>query len=229
MSYSQTGELTPSPAAAAAAAKESSMVPEKILESVTETLSYTEEVRNGLLQLFAVTGEDPDLLEELPPLIRARVYLLLAKTVTTLLSVQMRCTGIDPDEHPISKEFDRLRLCGEKLGKFQDWDKAPLKPSTRINTRAAARVIGHSLPQLTAEQKEGLRDISKGNEDRMIKLSADKRVRKKRKQSLNGPQVKKAAEEFLQKAAKELLGGNSEGGVRGPLRNLGDQEMHDDE
>lgn len=62
------------------------MVPENILESVTETLAYAEEVRTALLQFFAVAGDDPDALAELPPLLQARAYLVLSKTTTSLLS-----------------------------------------------------------------------------------------------------------------------------------------------
>ncbi|KAJ4792019.1 Nuclear nucleic acid-binding protein C1D [Rhynchospora pubera] len=212
--------------------KKSSMVPENILESMTETLAYAEEVRTALLQLFAVAGDDPDMLAELPPLLQARVYLVLAKTATSLLSVQLRCTGVDPDDHPISKEFDRLSLCGERLGRYKDWDKAPLRPSTKINKRGAARVISHALPQLTAEQRESLRDISRGNEARMVSFT-DKRARKKRKHQGGGSSssgfqsVRQAAEEFLQKAAKELVMCTDPDGPRGPLRNLADMEEHE--
>lgn len=62
------------------------IVPENILESVTETLAYAEEVRAALLQFLAIAGDDPDTLAELPPLLQARAYLVLAKTATTLLS-----------------------------------------------------------------------------------------------------------------------------------------------
>lgn len=66
--------------------QKSSMVPENILESVTETLAYAEEVRTALLQFFAVAGDDPDALAELPPLLQARAYLVLSKAATSLLS-----------------------------------------------------------------------------------------------------------------------------------------------
>jgi hypothetical protein len=62
------------------------MVPENILASVTETLAYAEEVRAALLQFLSIAGDDPHTLSELPPLLQARAYLMLAKTTTSLLS-----------------------------------------------------------------------------------------------------------------------------------------------
>jgi CMP-N-acetylneuraminic acid synthetase len=73
-----------------------------------------------------------------------------------------------------------------------------------------------------------LRDISRGNEAR-IRSFADNRARKKRRQhgsgtsSLREKSVRQAAEEFLQKAAKELVL-STDPDVRGPLRNLSDGE-----
>jgi hypothetical protein len=66
--------------------QKSLMVPENILASVTETLAYAEEVGAALLHFLAIAGDEPDKLAELPPLLQARAYLVLAKISTSLLS-----------------------------------------------------------------------------------------------------------------------------------------------
>lgn len=65
------------------------------------------------------------------------------------------------------------------------------------------------------EQRKRMRVISKGEEGRM--KYSDRNIQKKRKTPLHDMKsVREAAEEFLEKAARELLGENN-GGVKGPL------------
>ncbi|XP_073004548.1 uncharacterized protein [Typha latifolia] len=196
-----------------------SLIPIATMESLKETLTYAEDLRSNLLQ-FLSTAE-PEALAEMPPLHRARAFLALSKAATALFSARLRCNGIDPDEHPIRKELDRLSLYEEKLERFDHWSKAPLRPSTTLNSQAAARFIGHSLPDLTPEQKKGMRDLSRADGVRS-------RAQKKRKHQLpEKPSVRMAAQEFLEKAARELLS-SSNSGVKGPLQNISDDEDEDE-
>ncbi|ONK66850.1 uncharacterized protein A4U43_C06F12680, partial [Asparagus officinalis] len=79
---------------------------------------------------------------------------------------------------------------------------APLRPSTTINRQAATRFIEHSLPDLTPGQRHSMREISRQEDTR-------NRFNNKRKHSPSEKQsVRDAAQEFLEKAARELLGSN---------------------
>ncbi|CAL5002934.1 unnamed protein product [Urochloa decumbens] len=138
---------------AATSADAASAVPPSAVSAAEDMLAAAESVGDHLSQLLAAAGEDPDAVAELPPLLRARAFLAVAQAATSLFAVRLRCSGIDPDEHPIKKEFERLNLCQEKLNRFDDWEKAPLRPTTTLNTQAAARFIGHSLSHLTSEEK----------------------------------------------------------------------------
>lgn len=64
---------------------------------------------------------------------------------------------------------------------------------------------------LAADQRQSMRDISRREGPRNISVQ-----RKRKHQSPETPSVQAAAKEFLEKAARELLG-NSKGGVKGPL------------
>ncbi|KAG6474666.1 nuclear nucleic acid-binding protein C1D-like [Zingiber officinale] len=196
---------------------ESAVVPRASLDAVGDTLAAVDELQSHLRQALALA--DPDVLAELPPLHRARAFLVLARAASTLVQVRLRCDGIRSDQHPIEKELDRLTLYQEKLGRYDDWSNAPLRPSARLNSQAATRFIGHSLPDLTPEQRKNLQDLSRGNFVRRPPYHN----RAKKKHKPNKQSARAAAQEFLEKAARELLFA-CEPGVKGPLQVTADQD-----
>ncbi|KAK9100177.1 hypothetical protein Scep_023607 [Stephania cephalantha] len=194
--------------------EENSVIPESVIEAAKRTSSHVEELRTHFTDFL--TMADAELLAEMPPLERAQSLFALAKAVSTLVTLRLRCHGVHPDEHPINTELERLSLYQEKLDRAVDLSKAPLKPSTTLNYKAATRFIEHSLPDLTKEQKQSMREISRGNGKN--RLSDRENGKKKRKYQSKGRQsIQAAAEEFLKKAAKELFGNNN-GDIKGPLR-----------
>ncbi|CAL5011556.1 unnamed protein product [Urochloa decumbens] len=202
---------------AATSADAASAVPPSAVSAAEDMLAAAESVGDHLSQLLAAAREDPDAVAELPPLLRARTFLAVAQAATSLFAVRLRCSGIDPDEHPIKKEFERLSLCQEKLNRFDDWEKAPLRPTTTLNTQAAARFIGHSLSHLTSDQKRSMQAISRGERKGW---SGQKR---KPEPLPEKKSVRAAAEEFLAKATQELIG-NSDNRVKGPVIVLSDED-----
>lgn len=203
----------------------SAAVPESVMDSVKRTLVNVEEVRTQCLDFLSLS--DPEVLAELPPLQRAESLLLLAKATTTLFAVRLRCNGVDPDEHPVKSELERLSLYQDKLERFLDLSKAPVRPSTTLNFQAATRFIEHSLPDLTPEQRQSMRNISKG-EGKKIKY-VETNVQKKRKYpSTEKKSVQTAAQEFLEKATWELLGDNNDG-FKGPLRAETSEDEEEDQ
>lgn len=192
----------------------SSVVPESAVEAVTRTLANVEQVQSHLLEFLSL-AEDPDVLAQMPPLQRAQCLFALAKATTLLFSLKLRCSGIHPDEHPAKTELERLSLYQDKLERFVDLSKAPLRPSATLNSQAATRFIEHSLPDLTPEQRKNMRDISKGEGPR--KHSETNTWKRRKFQSSEKPSVQKAAQEFLEKAARELFGGNTNG-FKGPVK-----------
>ncbi|GKV03148.1 hypothetical protein SLE2022_034270 [Rubroshorea leprosula] len=195
---------------------QSSIIPESVMDSVKNTLVNAEQVRTHLLQILSLA--EPDVLALMPPLQRAQSLFLLSKATTTLFTLRLRCSGVDPDDHAVKSELERLSLYQDKLKRFIDWSKAPLWRSTTLNSQAATRFIEHSLPDLTPAQRQGMRDISRGQGPK-IKYT-ERSVQKKRKHRSSEKQsqsVQAAAKEFLEKAARELFGDN-DGGFKGPLQ-----------
>ncbi|KAL2897628.1 Nuclear nucleic acid-binding protein C1D [Bienertia sinuspersici] len=190
------------------------IVPKNIMDGVKKTLANIDELQSNFDDFISLVS-DPEVLAQLPPLERAQSLLLLSKLTAVLLSVKLRCSGVYPEHHPIKGELERLGRYQEKLECFVEVSKAPLQPSVTVNTKAAARFIGHSLPDLTPEQRKRMRAVSKGEEGKM--KYSERNFPKKRKTPLSDMKsVREAAEEFLEKAARELLGENN-GGVKGPL------------
>ncbi|KAL7001788.1 hypothetical protein U1Q18_002936 [Sarracenia purpurea var. burkii] len=193
---------------------ESRAVPESVMEAVKRTSNNIEDLRTHFLHFLSLC--DSEVLGEMPPLQRAKSLLLLAKATTTLFTVRMRCHGVHPDDHVVNSEIERLSLYQDKLERFIDLSKAPLRPSTTLNYQAATRFIEHSLPDLSTEQRQSMRNISKGEVSKIKYL--ERSVHKKRKyQSAEKISVRTAAQEFLEKAARELLGDNNRG-FKGPVQ-----------
>ncbi|XP_014499869.1 nuclear nucleic acid-binding protein C1D [Vigna radiata var. radiata] len=194
-------------------ASESGAVPEPVMDAANATLSNLQLLRTHFNDFLSLS--EPQTLSQMPPLQRAHVLFILAKITSTLLELNLRCSGVHPDDHPIKSELDRMNLYEDKLERMVDLSKAPLRPSTTLNYQAATRFIEHSLPDLTSEQRENMRNISRGER---TKTNLPGRAGQKRKyQSSEKQSVKAAAKDFLEKAARELLGDTS-GGIKGPLQ-----------
>ncbi|CAL5204952.1 unnamed protein product [Lathyrus oleraceus] len=203
---------------------ESIAVPESVMDSVNTTLSNLHELRSHFEQFLPLMN--PQILSQIPPLQRAHSLFLLSKITSTLLALKLRCTGVQPDNHSVKSEFDRLDIYQDKLERLLDLNKAPLRPSTTLNYRAATRFIEHSLPDLTPEQRQKMRNLSRGEGQK--RKHGERAGQKRKYQSSERPSVQTAAKEFLEKATRELLGGNN-GGIKGPLQIDNMSEDDDDQ
>ncbi|KAL1290976.1 hypothetical protein HN51_059529 [Arachis hypogaea] len=206
----------------AASESASGAVPESVIDSVNETLSNLQELKQHFQQ-FMPLFSDPQVLSQMPPLHRAHSFFLLSQITSNLLALNLRCSGVHPDDHPIKSELDRVNLYQDKLERLLDLMQAPLRPSTTLNYQAATRFIEHSLPDLTQEQRQNMRSISRG--ERRQGCAGQKR----KYQSSEKQSVQNATKEFLEKAALELFGNNPDS-IKGPLRfDMSDDDSHDDD
>ncbi|TXG62275.1 hypothetical protein EZV62_013638 [Acer yangbiense] len=190
-------------------------VPESVMDAVKKTLYNVEQVKTHLNEFLSQA--DPETLAAMPPLERARAHFLIAKATTVLYSVNLRCNGIHPDDHPVKSELERIMTYQEKLQRLTDSTKEPSRPSTTLNYQAATRFIEHSLPHLTTGQRKSMRDISRGEGTR-IKYIEQSGHKKRKYPSSEMKTVQVAAKEFLEKASRELLGDVAQGGFQGPIQ-----------
>ncbi|KAI0511853.1 hypothetical protein KFK09_012487 [Dendrobium nobile] len=202
------------------------VIPVTVLDSLRESLSCVDELKGNIERFLRLA--EPDVLAELTPLQRARAFLFIATSASALFSVRLRCSGIRTDEHPIRTELERLGLHEDKLRKYNDWNKAPLRPSLKLNPQAATRFIERSLPDLAPEQRKSLHGISRGKGDRTTSFMTSRAKKKTKYQSTEKPSVRAAAQEFLEKAARELFGSNDLS-VKGPLQHLNSDNEYNEQ
>ncbi|KAD6453830.1 hypothetical protein R6Q59_015618 [Mikania micrantha] len=189
-------------------------VPESVMESVIRTSNNFKEFQTQFADFLPLC--DPETLSELDPIQRAQSLILLAKATTALFALKLRCNGVDPYDHPVRSELDRLSLYQEKLDKCINLSNEPLRPSTTLNYQAATRFIEHSLPDLTPDQRKNMREISRL--EGINRRRSDGNASKKRKYlTSKKTSVKTAAQEFLEKATRELLGDDGSS-FKGPLK-----------
>lgn len=188
------------------------LIPESVIEAANKTLTNTEQLKSHIQQFISISS-DPDVFSQMEPLQRAQSLFFLAKASTTLFALRLKCNGVDINEHRVKTELERLSLYQEKLERAVNLSKAPLKPSATLNYQAATRFIEHSLPDLTNEQRQSMRDISRGG----VRSKEHRNAKKKRKVQTERVSVRAAAQEFLEKATQELFGANK-GDMKGPLR-----------
>lgn len=65
-----------------------------------------------------------------------------------------------------------------------------------------------------------MRNISRGEGKKAKYLETNAKKKRKLQSGTEKTSAKTAAKEFLEKAAQELLGGDNNGGFKGPLRNV---------
>ncbi|XP_013596802.1 PREDICTED: uncharacterized protein LOC106304970 isoform X2 [Brassica oleracea var. oleracea] len=201
------GEGSSSAAPAAAG-----VVPKSAMEAVKQALAHLEELKPQLEEMLSLA--QPEVLAQMQPLKRAKVTYMLAEATTTIFNLRLRCTGVNPDDHRVKSEIERLDVYKDKFQRCMDRSKEPLRPTTVLNRQAATRFIEHSLPDLSSAQRQNIRDLSKGEKSRM--RYSETSAKKRKYQSNEKQSVRSAAKEFLEKAAREL-NGNNENGLKGPL------------
>ncbi|KAF3565749.1 hypothetical protein DY000_02011336 [Brassica cretica] len=191
------------------------VVPESAMEAVKQTLSHLEELKPQLEQMMMTSLAKPEALSQMQPLQRAKTMYFLAEATTTIFTLRLRCAGVNPDDHRVKSEIERLNVYRDKLQRCMDRSKEPLRQTTVLNRQAATRFIERSLPDLTSAQKQNIRDLSIGEQSSMTYSATT--AKKRKCQSDEKQSVQSAAKEFLEKAARELNNGDNEDGLNGPL------------
>ncbi|KAJ4871964.1 Sas10/Utp3/C1D family [Raphanus sativus] len=152
------------------------VVPESAMEAVKQTLAQLQELKPQLEKMMSLAK--PEALDQMQPLQRAKTMYLLAEATTTMFTLRLRCSGVNPDDHRVKSEIERLNVYREKLQQCMDRSKEPLRPTTVLNRQAATRFIEHSLPDLSSAQKQNIIDLSKGEKSRMTYSETTAKKRK---------------------------------------------------
>ncbi|KAJ3336605.1 hypothetical protein HDU93_002528 [Gonapodya sp. JEL0774] len=107
-----------------------------------------------------LTSPLQDTLANLQPLDRAKLNISIASAIDTLVFIYLRTQGINPKEHPVIKELERIKLYVGKVKAVEGTDKA----TWRLDKEAANRFIRAGLPSKATLDKTTA-DIASGAED----------------------------------------------------------------
>ncbi|XP_018422445.1 PREDICTED: nuclear nucleic acid-binding protein C1D [Nanorana parkeri] len=97
-----------------------------------------------------------ELLQKLDPVEQAKLDLVSAYTLNSLFWVYLVTQGINPKEHPVKDELERIRSYMNRVKEITDRKKA-----ARLDKGAAQRFIKHALCDLTPEEDSPAKKKSK--------------------------------------------------------------------
>ncbi|KAH6630295.1 Sas10/Utp3/C1D family-domain-containing protein [Chaetomium sp. MPI-SDFR-AT-0129] len=106
------------------------------LDQLEEQLKAAEEALAPLL------GDIDDISSKLPLLDKAKLNVLVAYTLESLLFSALRLNGVDAKNHPVFTELSRVKQYMDKIEKLEN---PPAERENSLNTEAAARFLKSDL------------------------------------------------------------------------------------
>ncbi|KAG8443904.1 hypothetical protein GDO86_009198 [Hymenochirus boettgeri] len=88
-----------------------------------------------------------ELLQKIEPLEQAKLDLVSAYTLNSLFWVYLTTQGVNPKEHPVKDELERIRSYMNRVKEITDRKKA-----AKLDKGAARRFIKHALCDPTSEE-----------------------------------------------------------------------------
>ncbi|NXY69508.1 C1D protein, partial [Glareola pratincola] len=98
-----------------------------------------------------------DLLQKLEPLEQAKMDLVSVYTLNSMFWVYLATQGINPKEHPVKQELERIRTYMNKAKEIADKKKA-----SKLDKGAASRFVRNALWEPNAENENTSKTPAKG-------------------------------------------------------------------
>ena len=152
---------------------ESLSLPEDVKSQLERFEAAVSSVETGLAPILALDRRELE--AALTPLERAKVHVSMANAVSTLFSMYLKAVGLDPADHAVKRELERVALYRTKLDKATAAERRAAGKAARsaVDAAAAGRMVEHALG---AGRDEG---ASEGEEE-------PKRTERKRKSEAGG-------------------------------------------
>ncbi|XP_078505528.1 nuclear nucleic acid-binding protein C1D [Lissotriton helveticus] len=87
-----------------------------------------------------------ELLQKLDPLDQAKLDLVSSYSLNSLFWIYLVTQGVNPKEHPVKQELERIRNCMNRVKEITDKKKA-----AKLDKAAAARILKHALWEPTPD------------------------------------------------------------------------------
>ena len=133
---------------------ESLSLPEDVKSQLERFEAAVSSVETGLAPILALDRRELE--AALTPLERAKVHVSMANAVSTLFSMYLKAVGLDPADHAVKRELERVALYRTKLDKATAAERrAPrgFAGAGRMVERALG--TGRDEPNGTSEGEEG--------------------------------------------------------------------------
>uniref|UniRef100_A0A7S1X4P4 Nuclear nucleic acid-binding protein C1D n=1 Tax=Tetraselmis chuii TaxID=63592 RepID=A0A7S1X4P4_9CHLO len=150
-------------------------IPEELQRQLSKFESTICNFENALKPFLGVTRKDMDQLDSLEAV---QVQLGLAQSVHALFKMYLLSVGINPADHPVNHEAERLAQYSKRVAAATAAKElAGSKRSLALNIGAANRFIEHAIPELSQEQKQKLREVGRATQEEDVgaKVSTGKR------------------------------------------------------
>ncbi|KAL4238979.1 DNA-binding protein c1d [Mactra antiquata] len=116
-----------------------------------------------------------ELNSELSPLDKAKLDLVAAYSINSLFWMYLNVCGVNPKDHGIKQELDRIRSYMNRVKEIQDKEKAP-----KLDVQASKRFVKSALWQSAQKQDNEKADRDEA-EDSSSKESQNKKGKKRSK------------------------------------------------
>eukprot|EP00188_Purpureofilum_apyrenoidigerum_P002491 Plantae.Rhodophyta-Purpureofilum_apyrenoidigerum.ctg25518.p1 GENE.Plantae.Rhodophyta-Purpureofilum_apyrenoidigerum.ctg25518~~Plantae.Rhodophyta-Purpureofilum_apyrenoidigerum.ctg25518.p1 ORF type:complete len:174 (-),score=41.44 Plantae.Rhodophyta-Purpureofilum_apyrenoidigerum.ctg25518:406-900(-) len=142
------------------------------LEKFEDVLGDVDAALKPVLEVF----RDKDELEKLSAADSARAHITLAYAANSLFYMYLRTQGMDPSQHPVREELERVKAAFVKLQKaFSPPGGGPApNEKSKLNVEASARFIAASV------------DADKQTRNMIRKTGSEVEKRKKHKKRMKG-------------------------------------------
>jgi exosome complex protein LRP1 len=162
---------------------ESLSLPEDVKSQLERFEAAVASVETGLAPILALDRRELE--AALTPLERAKVHVSMANAVSTLFSMYLKAVGLDPADHAVKRELERVALYRTKLDKAAAAERRAAGKTARSTVDAAAgRMVKHALGTTRDEPSdasEGERDEEKPKERKRKSEAGGKSGGKKKK------------------------------------------------
>ncbi|XP_077138663.1 nuclear nucleic acid-binding protein C1D [Ranitomeya variabilis] len=124
------------------------------LVAFNDSVSTVDEMLNKMMSV-----PRSELLQKIDPLEQAKLDLVSAYTLNSLFWVYLTTQGVNPKEHAVKDELERIRSYMNRVKEITDRKKA-----ARLDKGAAQRFIKHALCDPTAEEGTPAKKQSKAKQ-----------------------------------------------------------------
>ncbi|XP_032234582.1 nuclear nucleic acid-binding protein C1D isoform X2 [Nematostella vectensis] len=160
-------------------------LPEEVvdsMESFHESLGNIEDALKPLLE-----NSTDDMKESMGPLQLAKLNLVVAYSINSLFWMYLITQGMDPKEHPIKQELDRIKKYMVKVKEVQHKQEV----SMRIDKGAAKRFVKSALWQPTSNEDKGKDDSKTSTKELTIKNGTSPKAEKRKREGKSSEKKRK--------------------------------------